>query len=986
MGGNQVKAATRSPLLHVESVTLTSEENHERRFRKKLPRRLGSMLLADWVRLKRRELEVITKGKVVLDEGRAPPEIVQELEMYMKSASKKIHIKYHPKIAPKPKNRFRLTGPRLTQTAARRIQDAYNRREKEQQQQQKRERLAQKREKSRLSVRSQGWTEQGTSRSSKRTRTGRLSQEEQKRASSLPPTSTLSLQSITTAESSGIGMSRASSLTSVASIRHKKTFFSRQRGQSSDTDDTGGQNLRLAKQRSGRRASPLMVKHNSPSGHNPTPERGAAAKQRWTVALRQSFQQVMQQKERKQTGSTKTRQANMQQKTTKRKENLEPQRSHSGNLDMKQVTSVNHQEVERHQEKLKKDGEVTLQVPDTMHRASPSSLGSASSDKKEQGSQTRLSGPPKPRRLLLLRPGKNKVKQEDQQKSPVQQKAGCSVFPNKINPKEKWKRLLRMNKKDTADKEHEEQKGSITSNNYQVRGQRLQSSPNVRRRASVDVNMQRSSGQRRHSQPMTGLASEAENPESISPADPQHFAGTERIIRVSRHPSPNDGGEVIIEQQMVRRVVPQQSTTYEGEYCRSDKRYELTEEQHIQSQGENTLVVSSSDVGYNEPIMSHGGSRRSSGERNMESDGNQGRFSESQLPSDDQSAGFSGRGVTTQSSRTVEEINFNPEEQMAVRPLGMVDQGRTVESQGSRRPGSFAGRGQDLIHDRGRMSAISLDHGIVQAPLEARLITERGSPDRLRQRDSLIDYGRNEHPVEILHGEAPIRATESIHRGSIVERVARDSSTERMHQNALVERGRRESLVEYPRIEGSIDRVRPDVLGRGAALSERNGDRILPRVTQDRGYIPSRIDRGYSYEPQDERRGRQYQERRYTVGTVEPSYLAGFTERQIIGRLSEPDSSRIYSGRIPYSRALDSDPVRSRSIDYEFSKPYSESDYPGRFVDHEPAKIYAERLVAAGRLRNTEDYDLRERGGRYRDAVITQHSVASAPLVDHRSL
>ncbi|MPC14911.1 hypothetical protein E2C01_007689 [Portunus trituberculatus] len=620
MGGNQVKAATRSPLLHVESVTLTSEENHERRFRKKLPRRLGSMLLADWVRLKRRELEVITKGKVVLDEGRAPPEIVQELEMYMKSASKKIHIKYHPKIAPKPKNRFRLTGPRLTQTAARRIQDAYNRREKEQQQQQKRERLAQKREKSRLSVRSQGWTEQGTSRSSKRTRTGRLSQEEQKRASSLPPTSTLSLQSITTAESSGIGMSRASSLTSVASIRHKKTFFSRQRvssyssvttpvasrlhrpplpgslnsrtrrrtpgmrsgafmnwictglvvppvGQSSDTDDTGGQNLRLAKQRSGRRASPLMVKHNSPSGHNPTPERGAAAKQRWTVALRQSFQQVMQQKERKQTGSTKTRQANMQQKTTKRKENLEPQRSHSGNLDMKQVTSVNHQEVERHQEKLKKDGEVTLQVPDTMHRASPSSLGSASSDKKEQGSQTRLSGPPKPRRLLLLRPGKNKVKQEDQQKSPVQQKAGCSVFPNKINPKEKWKRLLRMNKKDTADKEHEEQKGSITSNNYQVRGQRLQSSPNVRRRASVDVNMQRSSGQRRHSQPMTGLASEAENPESISPADPQHFAGTERIIRVSRHPSPNDGGEVIIEQQMVRRVVPQQSTTYEGEYC-----------------------------------------------------------------------------------------------------------------------------------------------------------------------------------------------------------------------------------------------------------------------------------------------------------------------------------------------------------------------------------------------------------------------------------
>ncbi|XP_063869817.1 uncharacterized protein LOC135105539 [Scylla paramamosain] len=978
MGGNQVKATTRSPLLHVESVTLTSEENHERRFRKELPRRLGSMLLADWVRLKRREHEVITKGKVVLDEGRAPPEIVKEVEMYMKSASKKIHIKYHPKIAPKPRNRFRLKGPRLTQTAARRIQDAYDRREKEQQQQQKQERIAQKRDKSRLSVRSQGWTEQGTSRASKRTPTGRLKQQEQKRASSLPPTSTLSLQSITTAESSGIGMSRASSLTSVASIRHKKTFFSRQRGQSSDTDDTGGQNLRLAKQRSGRRASPLMVKHNSPSGHSPTPERGTAAKQRWTVALRQSFQQVMQQKERKQTGYTKTRQTNKQQKTAKRKENLEPQMGHSGNMEVKQVMSDKHQETEGHQTKLQMDGEMTLQVPDTMHRASPSSQGSASSDKKEQGSQTRLSGPPKPRRLLLLRPGKNKVKQEEQQKS-VQQTAGCSVFPNKINPKEKWKRLLRMNKKDTTNKEHEERKGSITSNNY-----------HVRRRASVDVNMQRDSGQRRHSQPMTGLASEAENTESIIPADLHHLAGGERIIRVSRHPSPNDGGEVIIEQQMVRRVVPQQSTTYEEEqhqYRRSDKRYQLTEEQLIQSQGENTLVVNSSDVGYNEPVMSRGGSRRSSGERDIgESDGNQGRFSESQLPSDDQSAGFFGRGLTTQPDRSVEGGSFNPEEQMAVRPLGMMEQGRTVENQGSRRPGSFAGHGQDLIHDRGRMSAISLDHGIVQAPLEARLITERGSPDRLRQRDSLIEFGRHEHPVEVLHGEAPIRATESIQHGNIVERVVRDSSTERLHQSALVERGRRESLVEYPRIDGPIDRVRPDVSGRGAALSERNGDRILPRVTQDRGYIPSRIDRGYSYEPQDERRGRQYQERRYTVGTVEPSYLAGFTERQIIGRLSEPDSSRIYSGRIPYSRALDSDPVRSRSIDYDFSRPYSESDYPGRFIDHEPAKIYAERLVAAGRLRNTEDYDLRERGGRYRDAVITQHSVASAPLVDHRSL
>lgn len=224
MGGNQVKAATHhsSPLLHVESVALTCQDDQERRFLKNLPRRLGPMLLAEWVPHKRREQQVVEKAQAVVNEGRAPSELLKEVEMFMKSASYKPHIKYHPKFKPKPK-KPRLKGPRLTQTAARRIQEAYERRERQQQQ----ERAAQKREKSRLSVRSHGWTDQGSNRSSKKTAASTSKQ--QQRASSLPPSSTLSLQSITTAESSGIGMSRASSLTSVASLRHRKTFFTRQR-------------------------------------------------------------------------------------------------------------------------------------------------------------------------------------------------------------------------------------------------------------------------------------------------------------------------------------------------------------------------------------------------------------------------------------------------------------------------------------------------------------------------------------------------------------------------------------------------------------------------------------------------------------------------------------------------------------------------------------------------------------------------------------
>lgn len=228
MGGNQVKAVTHhsSPLLNVESVALTCQDDQERRFLKNIPRRLGPMLLADWVPHKRKENEVVEKAHAVVNEGRAPPELLKEVEMFMKSATYKPRIRYHPKFKPKPR-KPRLKGPRLTQTAARRIQESYERRERQQRQE---ERAAQKRERSRLSVRSLGWTEEGSRRSSKKTARSKLKQQQQQqRASSLPPSSTLSLQSITTAESSGIGMSRASSLSSVSSIRHRKTFFTRQR-------------------------------------------------------------------------------------------------------------------------------------------------------------------------------------------------------------------------------------------------------------------------------------------------------------------------------------------------------------------------------------------------------------------------------------------------------------------------------------------------------------------------------------------------------------------------------------------------------------------------------------------------------------------------------------------------------------------------------------------------------------------------------------
>lgn len=747
-----------------------------------------------------------------------------------------------------------------------------------------------------------------------------------------------------------------------------------------DADSTGGERLQTTQQ------SPLPEKRVSPSGRSPPAQSGTEGKQKWKVALRRSFQQVMQQRVRRQTGLSNS-QGTKEQRMTRTKDSTNPPLIHPLNVEVKQAVPKIHKEAMKKQKELQRDGETSSQVQRSEQQSSPSSQGEDHlREKKEQGSQTRLSGPPRPRRLLLLRPGKNKVKQEETQQKEVrdQQTSGCGSFQNKINSKEKWKRLLRMNKKDSKDNQQRERTSSSSKSQGHSRSHSLKSSPIAPRRLSTDATVERGNGQRRLSQPTGGWQNQ-ENQENINAVDIHQTGGSERIIKVSRHQTPIDGCDYGQQQPL------QGSTSHEmdGEqYYRSNNRHQLAEEQVQQSQLE-TVTVVTSEGGYSETVLGHGGSRRLSEERGMtESDIHQARITELQMQDDVETAGWT--GVNPEGRRASLVRNPNTEEQISVRPLEIVDQSRIVEAQGSRRPESFAGRRQEVSHDRGRMSAISLDHGILQAPVDARLVTERVSPERMRhhtsmdriQRDPAMENNRHEHPAEVLHGEAPIRATERIHRGSVVERPLRDSSTERLHMNSL----RHDSLMEYPRVEGPVDRVRPDVAGRGAGLMERSGDRILPKVTNERTYLPGRLDRGYFYE--DERRGRQYQERRYTVGTIEPSYLGGYTERHMYGRLSEPENTRIYSGRISYSRALDSEPVRSRSIDHELARTYSysDTDYPSRVIDHEQAKMYAERLVAGGRLRGIEEYDVRDRGGRYRDAVVAQHSIASAPLVDHRSL
>lgn len=213
-----------SKLLPQESVALSSQEDQERKIIKGGPHRLGSMELSQWILMKRREQDILQKAQKAVTEGGAPREILEKVEKYIVIDSKKPYIKYHPRLIGKKSKRPRIKPPRLTTTAARRIQDAIERREKERQKENNNT-ISKKKAKSQINVRTQGWT---NSAPSETTRKAEALMARRQRSLSVPPTSTLSLQSITTAESSGIGMSRASSISSVVSTK-QKPYYTRQR-------------------------------------------------------------------------------------------------------------------------------------------------------------------------------------------------------------------------------------------------------------------------------------------------------------------------------------------------------------------------------------------------------------------------------------------------------------------------------------------------------------------------------------------------------------------------------------------------------------------------------------------------------------------------------------------------------------------------------------------------------------------------------------
>ncbi|KAK3871938.1 hypothetical protein Pcinc_022950 [Petrolisthes cinctipes] len=855
------------------------------------------------------------------------------------------------------------------------------------------------RSRSRVSLRSHGWTTDRR-RCTARSRTNKR----QKRASSLPPSSTLSLQSVTTAESSGIGLSRASSMTSVASTRHR-TFYTRQRARSLGP---GEEDVASGSQRSPHTKTKISAKA------------GNASKSQGTAGSRKHQQQAQgkdqQQPEnsgwkhkclaawkhaRQHRTKTGTRQEEKKQKGSDWSRQRQEVKSGSNSRKSQQQTSLSA-EVEAGPSTRKGTAE---------HQKKSHPKAKKNKERKEQGSQTRLSGPQRPRRMLLVRSGKNKVTTSDQQDD---EQAGISSSPGNNSDQLQGKRGTPETQEQTEAGHSRRQ----SHNKVSPELQEARTKSSLREESSISRSAKTTTSQ--NQQPRTIQEQKQKSGKALDIAK----RATQRWIRAtSKDSSQNKDQKIKAENSLAHS----KSLDYLGQgntqhYIYKNKSASLSHFQQsstdmekrsylqIQQEPERLSAAHTSrqHIVFDEPPSNQrnihrrssmsverrsyhpsispvtrehkrsrsidvelqtGASRSRDRSPNVSLEVREGqqpqhtdssmivtRQGEDSLIRRRQLISQSGNDCSDydfednmQSRRqpnsstrhkTVEvqvdggiERSSSPEDITERRHRVLVDQGRIVESQGSRRQGNYSENGRFVevkgSRDRGGPGDLGRplgyqDNRYVQAPTERRL--GRSSMDGLRLSQS-VDLGSPEDGLRPLN----------------VDR----------------ERVRREPYTEYVRYDPTTEYSRHDVPGRGVIYGD---------------YSTGLVDRGYGTETLEPRYARVLSGRRYTVGPADSNYVGSYAERSHHSRPVENDYARSYFDR-SYS---------GRPYDNEYSRVY----VPGRIVEN---GVYPERILTARRLKSDEDWERGRIGDsrRYREAIIGPQStslVASSPTVDHRAL
>ncbi|XP_045619025.2 involucrin-like [Procambarus clarkii] len=291
----------------------------------------------------------------------------------------------------------------------------------------------------------------------------------------------------------------------------------------------------------------------------------------------------------------------------------------------------------------------------------------------------------------------------------------------------------------------------------------------------------------------------------------------------------------------------------------------------------------------------------------------------------------------------------------------------TVESQSGMRSRSSE-RGHPSASTDRRQTRSSLERAHPGPSLEG----GRDLTDEKEQRHQAVKYPSVEHvnrerPAEHVHHDPLLQSFRSV-----------PSSLHRMHHELPARYVHRARVVEYTRHEPPLDRLRQDMraghqpyieVGRAGSAIHREhsisyterGHRLYP--VRDR-YTSGARDHGYTSDTSDPGRIRLYGERRYDGGYVDASHAGSYSE--YTSRSLEPSYPRLYSDRALY-----------RSEEPDHARLYSERSHAGKYLEPYPDRILSERW------RHTSEWEDREKG-HYKE-MITPLNAPTQPL-DHRAL
>lgn len=649
-------------------------------------------------------------------------------------------------------------------------------------------------------------------------------------------------------------------------------------------------------------------------------------------------------------------------------------------------------------------------------------------EKKDQASQTRMSGPPRPRRLLLARQLKKQPRtsqeHQEQEQLRVRFKHSDGVNPVDSSNSEPQKILSSSRGKSASGIVQSAMKQDLRSKPIKSReedqhlklpkGNSGQVSAEKRKKSYIDIddlNIQGKQHERLQKQEPEG------------PRESHHQrTGRETNIRVNRHEvqlhrsihgdeaqsQQHDTKQEQSDKHKYQQEQPslnhsqlrRQSKSQQTDEC-GDMFAELSVDSQEQEQLNHKTKLTKQNLEIMKPQLSEF-SLQAPVELTQES-GVVKRLQDTECAVESRGGGRVGTLSRNDHPRGSLEHIHAVEAQSEGHLERSQERGIAVESEGGERRRRVSEREYNTESHVERRSRKSLDRRRLSASIEhlQTAATERALPETSSERgrrhqhtehdslerghrQQLTDHVLNEQTIETVRRE-PLM--ESTHGGHFVERIRHDPLLERFRSEPSLHNihelptryVHRARVVEYTRHE-PMEHLRQDIrvsheplmtAGRTASpvhhrrtIYTQEGLRLSPE--SGRNTIRQR-DHGYNSDTSELGYIRSYREHRYNGGFLDPIHTGAYSERTYTARSLEPNYRR-----------LSLDNHQSRSVEPDYSRSFSERSYVRNSIDK-----YPERVLSESRWRSTDDWEDGERK-RYREMITPINTLS--PSLDHRAL